>query len=198
MLYNPAVQPTNGTCISLCQLWHESLENLDQARVPIGYYVYSLNMTILCGNTVLTFVYSLMLRGLLTGKFSKNQKQDPSSSRVAWVDHNPGERASQSHPSFENYSQSQGYWELMDALDLVAKKHGMFSEVSPSPPFITLHSFMYSCQYTEATQAQVAIAWLLQKPGVSSVIIGARTSQQLAENIHSAFVNLNFEEVCVR
>jgi aryl-alcohol dehydrogenase-like predicted oxidoreductase len=170
MLYNPAVQPTNGTCISLCQLWHESLENLDQARVPIGYYVYSLNMTILCGNTVLTFVYSLMLRGLLTGKFSKNQKQDPSSSRVAWVDHNPGERASQSHPSFENYSQSQGYWELMDALDLVAKKH-------------------------EATQAQVAIAWLLQKPGVSSVIIGARTSQQLAENIHSAFVNLNFEEM---
>jgi aryl-alcohol dehydrogenase-like predicted oxidoreductase len=114
--------------------------------------------------------WSPLKGGLLTGKFSKNQKQDPSSSRVAWVDHNPGERASQSHPSFENYSQSQGYWELMDALDLVAKKH-------------------------EATQAQVAIAWLLQKPGVSSVIIGARTSQQLAENIHSAFVNLNFEEM---
>jgi aryl-alcohol dehydrogenase-like predicted oxidoreductase len=34
--------------------------------------------------------------------------------------------------------------------------------------------------------AQVAIAWLLTRPGVSSVIIGARTDEQLADNLAAA------------
>ena len=45
------------------------------------------------------------------------------------------------------------------------------------------------------TVAQVAIAWLMHKPGVSSVIIGARTPQQLEDNLKSAFLALTAEEV---
>ena len=43
--------------------------------------------------------------------------------------------------------------------------------------------------------AQVAIAWLLHKPGVSSVIIGARTPKQLEDNLNSAFLALTAAEV---
>ena len=45
--------------------------------------------------------------------------------------------------------------------------------------------------------AQVAIAWLLHKPGVSSVIIGARTPEQLEDNLKSALLALTEEEVRV-
>jgi aryl-alcohol dehydrogenase-like predicted oxidoreductase len=37
-----------------------------------------------------------------------------------------------------------------------------------------------------ATPAQVAPAWLLERPAVTSVIIGARTSDQLADNLGAA------------
>lgn len=37
-----------------------------------------------------------------------------------------------------------------------------------------------------ASPAQVALAWLLQRPGVTSVIVGARTENQLATNLESA------------
>jgi len=43
--------------------------------------------------------------------------------------------------------------------------------------------------------AQVAIAWLLHKPAVTSVIIGARTTDQLQDNIASADLKLTSEEM---
>src|SRR5690606_17742497 len=46
-----------------------------------------------------------------------------------------------------------------------------------------------------ATVAQVALAWLLHKPHVTSVIIGARTEQQLADNIAATQVELSAEDM---
>ncbi len=46
-----------------------------------------------------------------------------------------------------------------------------------------------------ATIAQVALAWLLARPGVTSVIIGARTMGQLEDNLGAASVQLAAEEV---
>lgn len=43
--------------------------------------------------------------------------------------------------------------------------------------------------------AQVALAWVRQRPGVSSVILGARTVEQLEDNLGSAEVALSGEEV---
>jgi aryl-alcohol dehydrogenase-like predicted oxidoreductase len=42
--------------------------------------------------------------------------------------------------------------------------------------------------------AQVALSWLLGRPGVASIIIGARTDEQLADNLRAAELVLSEEE----
>ena len=42
--------------------------------------------------------------------------------------------------------------------------------------------------------AQVALSWLLGRPGVASVIVGARTDEQLADNLEAAELVLSKEE----
>jgi aryl-alcohol dehydrogenase-like predicted oxidoreductase len=42
--------------------------------------------------------------------------------------------------------------------------------------------------------AQVALAWLLGRPGVSTVVIGARTDEQLADNLAAADLDLSGDE----
>ncbi len=40
----------------------------------------------------------------------------------------------------------------------------------------------------------MALAWLLDRPGVASVIVGARTDEQLADNLEAAELSLSEEE----
>ena len=47
----------------------------------------------------------------------------------------------------------------------------------------------------EASAAQVAVAWLLHKPGVSSVIVGARKEEQLVDNLGAADLELSQEDM---
>ena len=42
--------------------------------------------------------------------------------------------------------------------------------------------------------AQVALAWLLGRPGITSVIVGARTDDQLADNLAAASLSLSADE----
>jgi aryl-alcohol dehydrogenase-like predicted oxidoreductase len=42
--------------------------------------------------------------------------------------------------------------------------------------------------------AQVALAWLLGRPGVSTVVVGARTEEQLADNLGAASLQLEHAE----
>ena len=42
--------------------------------------------------------------------------------------------------------------------------------------------------------AQVALAWLLARPGVSTVIVGARTDEQLSDNLAAANLELSADE----
>jgi aryl-alcohol dehydrogenase-like predicted oxidoreductase len=44
------------------------------------------------------------------------------------------------------------------------------------------------------SMAQIALAWLIDRPGVSSVILGARTVEQLADNLGAAGLHLSEEE----
>ena len=46
-----------------------------------------------------------------------------------------------------------------------------------------------------STPAQVALAWLLTRPFVSTVIIGATSTRQLEENLKAASVTLTPEDV---
>ncbi len=45
-----------------------------------------------------------------------------------------------------------------------------------------------------ASPAQVALAWLLGKPAVTSVIVGARTDEQLRDNLGAATLSLSTDE----
>lgn len=63
----------------------------------------------------------------------------------------------------------KGY-DAIEALDEIAQEHG-------------------------ATIAQTAMNWLLRKPGVTSVIVGARTEEQLRDNLNAANWELAEEEV---
>jgi aryl-alcohol dehydrogenase-like predicted oxidoreductase len=47
----------------------------------------------------------------------------------------------------------------------------------------------------DATSSQVAIAWLLAQPAVTSVILGARTVDQLRDNLGAAELELSVDEV---
>ena len=49
----------------------------------------------------------------------------------------------------------------------------------------------------QVSVAQVALAWLLAKPQVTSVIIGARSMDQLKDNIAASSVNLSPEDMAV-
>jgi len=61
-------------------------------------------------------------------------------------------------------------WRTLDAVEAVAKRR-------------------------ETTPAAVALAWLLARPEVSTVIIGARTVQQLQDNLRALSVKLTAEDV---
>lgn len=47
----------------------------------------------------------------------------------------------------------------------------------------------------DVTAAQVALAWLLTRPGVASLVVGARTEQQLTDNLKAAELSLTAEEI---
>ena len=47
----------------------------------------------------------------------------------------------------------------------------------------------------EVSVAQVALAWLLHQPQVSSVIVGAKRPEQLADNLAATEVSLNADEL---
>ena len=60
-------------------------------------------------------------------------------------------------------------WDTVDALIEVAEEHGV-------------------------SAAQVALAWLLRRPAVTSLIIGARTEEQLRDNLAALNLQLSAEE----
>src|SRR4051794_18744785 len=62
-----------------------------------------------------------------------------------------------------------GLYDIVDALVEIADAHG-------------------------ASAAQVALAWLLGRPGVTALVIGARTDEQLADNLAAAGLTLADEE----
>jgi aryl-alcohol dehydrogenase-like predicted oxidoreductase len=48
---------------------------------------------------------------------------------------------------------------------------------------------------TGKSMSQIALNWLLQRPTVSNIIIGARTAEQLKQNLDAVGWNLNLEQV---
>jgi aryl-alcohol dehydrogenase-like predicted oxidoreductase len=58
----------------------------------------------------------------------------------------------------------------------------------------TIETLVEIAEARGVSAAQVALAWLLARPGITSVIIGARTDEQLADNLAAATLELTQEE----
>ena len=96
---------------------------------------------------------------------------------------------------------SGDYWKLWTRLQqhMVSLQSiiGILPGENPmASPFSWFNNLcLVTCLFLEATVSQVAIAWLLHRPTVASVVIGARTTKQLEENMKAVNVHLTPEDV---
>jgi aryl-alcohol dehydrogenase-like predicted oxidoreductase len=81
-----------------------------------------------------------------------------------------GENPDRGVEAYDRRSTAQRTWDVIDAVESVASSRGV-------------------------TMAQVALAWLVDRPMVSSVILGARTVEQLQDNLGAAGLHLEGPEV---
>ncbi len=81
-----------------------------------------------------------------------------------------GENPKRGMEAFEARNAKSRTWEIIGAVEDIAKAHGV-------------------------SMAQVALAWTAAQPAVTSVILGARTSEQLLDNLGSADLTLTAEEL---
>jgi aryl-alcohol dehydrogenase-like predicted oxidoreductase len=63
------------------------------------------------------------------------------------------------------------------------------------PLFVLVEALEAVAQETGKLVPQVAINWLLQRPTVANVIIGARNEEQLRQNLGAVGWNLTAEQV---
>ena len=64
----------------------------------------------------------------------------------------------------------------------------------PDKLYDTIDSLVEIADGHNVSAAQVALAWLLGRPGVASVVVGARTEEQLADNLAATGLRLSDEE----
>lgn len=81
-----------------------------------------------------------------------------------------GENPKRGMEAWEARNADPRTWEIVDAVNEIAGTHG-------------------------ASAAQVALAWLAEQPAVTSVILGVRSTEQLADNLAAAELVLTEEEL---
>ncbi len=70
-----------------------------------------------------------------------------------------------------------------------------FPVVDKARAFRCIDAMRPIAQRLQVSVAQVALAWLLSRPQVSTVIVGAKTPEQLADNLGAARLELSFEDL---
>jgi aryl-alcohol dehydrogenase-like predicted oxidoreductase len=132
--------------------------------------------------------WSPLAAGWLSGKYSRDSVP-PDGSRMARAAKNldewrrfsqsrtgstvPHPRAIESEEQFQRVAaqkESDRRWRIIDAVGALAQQHG-------------------------CTSAQIALAWALSRPGMASVVMGARTPEQLQENLASGNAALSADDV---
>ena len=81
-----------------------------------------------------------------------------------------GENPKRGMEAFEGRNAQERTWEVIGAVEEIARARGV-------------------------TMAQVALAWTAAQPAITSVILGARTTEQLADNLGAAELVLSGEEI---
>jgi aryl-alcohol dehydrogenase-like predicted oxidoreductase len=80
-----------------------------------------------------------------------------------------GENPDRGMEAYDRRSVQERTWDVIDAVQKVAEGRGV-------------------------SMAQVALSWLVDRPAVTSVILGARTTRQLADNLGAAELHLDDDE----
>jgi aryl-alcohol dehydrogenase-like predicted oxidoreductase len=80
-----------------------------------------------------------------------------------------GEDPERGMEAYGRRSQQQRTWDVLEVVEAIASERGV-------------------------SMAQVALAWVVDRPQVTSVILGARTSEQLDDNLGAADLHLTAEE----
>lgn len=80
-----------------------------------------------------------------------------------------GEDPDRGVEAYDRRSTAQRTWDVIDAVERIATARGV-------------------------SMAQVALAWLVDRPQITSVILGARTLEQLEDNLGAADLRLSAEE----
>lgn len=70
-----------------------------------------------------------------------------------------------------------------------------FPPVDPEQGLSVVDQLVEISKEKDASVAQVALAWLLHKPGVTSVIVGARNETQLVDNLGAADIEMSAEDM---
>ena len=81
-----------------------------------------------------------------------------------------GENPNRGSESYAPRNAQERTWAIIDAVEAIAKAHGV-------------------------SMAQVALAWTAAQPAITSVILGARTTEQLADNIGAAKLELSADDL---
>ena len=61
--------------------------------------------------------------------------------------------------------------------------------------YAIIDALIATAKQVDSTPARVALAWLAQKPGVSSIILGARSKKQLDDNLAAAELTLSTTQI---
>lgn len=120
-------------------------------------------------NGVSILPWSALKGGWLSGKFKRGVVPTMADGRVGISEADPSKK-SQAQPSYSQFASREDVWTLLDAMHGMAKQHG--SSVS-----------------------QVALRWVLQRPTIAAVIIGARTYEQFEDNMRAIDFALNDEQM---
>lgn len=118
-------------------------------------------------NGVGVLPWSPLKGGWLSGKIRPGTSAAPDGSRVAWSE--TVKSGLQSAPQFEKMATPEA-WRVIEALDAVSSETGK-------------------------TYAQIAIRWLMQRPGVVAPVIGVKNTEQLAANLEAAKFELSDEHM---
>lgn len=81
-----------------------------------------------------------------------------------------GENPNRGSESYAPRNAQERTWQIIDAVAAIAKARGV-------------------------SMAQVALAWTAAQPAITSVILGVRTTEQLADNLGAAALKLSAEEI---
>jgi aryl-alcohol dehydrogenase-like predicted oxidoreductase len=81
-----------------------------------------------------------------------------------------GENPERGMEAYAPRNEQERTWEIIDKVRMIAEKSG-------------------------CSMAQVALAWLVDRPAVTSVILGSRTVEQLDDNLGAADIHLSAEDI---